>query len=191
MSTSAHTTPRRTLFDFVILAVGLLVFALDQLTKHLVSQSLGPGAPQHSIEVVGTFLRFSYTTNSGAAFGMFPQGTAVFTAIAILAVPLLLFSRLLIDSDSPLIRFSLGLLLGGTLGNLADRLRLGYVVDFIDAGIGQLRWYSFNVADSAFVIGVAVLAVYMAFLAPDGERQDDSPRGDGVPLKQAGAVEDR
>jgi signal peptidase II len=58
------------------------------------------------------------------------------------------------------------MLLGGTLGNLVDRLRQGRVVDFIDIGIGDVRWWSFNVADSSFVVGVIILAIYLS-LTPD------------------------
>lgn len=188
MSTSTPPPARRGILDLGLVAVGVGILAVDQLTKHLVTQSLGPGAPEHSTEVLGSFFRLSYTTNTGAAFGMFPEKTIVFTLIAALAVPLLLFSRLFIAEDSLLVRLSLGLLLGGTLGNLVDRIRLGHVVDFIDVGIDQLRWYSFNVADSAFVVGVTILAFYMLFLAEDGEPQSATR---GLASRRAGTVEDQ
>ena len=167
---------RRGIVDRGLVAVGLVVFVLDQLTKQVITQGLGPDAPQNSVEVAGSFLRLSYVTNTGAAFGLFPEGTVVFTLVALIAVPLLLFSRLFLAVDNLLVRLSLGLLLGGALGNLVDRLRLGYVVDFVDVGIEQLRWPSFNVADSAFVVGVAILALYMLFWTPtaDEPRQSQS-----------------
>ncbi len=167
VSSSTRLARQKSPIDLAIVLVGLVAFALDQITKHQVVLSLGPTAPRNSVEVLGSYVRLAYTTNSGAAFGLFPERTVVITAVALVAVPLLVFSRLLFTVDSPLVRFSLGLLLGGALGNLVDRVRLGYVVDFVDVGINQTRWPSFNVADSSFVIGVAILIFYMLFLAPD------------------------
>ncbi len=180
MSAPARSSRRRGLIDLGLVAIGLAVFALDQVTKREVALALGPGAPQNSVDVLGSFVRLSYTTNSGAAFGLFPDRTIVFTLVALLAVPLLLFSRLFISFDSRLVQFSLGLLLGGTIGNLADRARLGYVVDFVDVGINQARWPSFNVADSAFVVGVIILGIYMLFLAPEGETAGSGERPGGA-----------
>ena len=178
MSSSARSPLRRSPVDLGIIVVGLAILALDQWAKRQVVLGLGPGAPQSSIEVVGSYIRLAYTTNTGAAFGLFPERTIVFTVVALLAVPLLVFSRLFVPADSPVVRYSLGLLLGGTLGNLVDRLRLGYVVDFVDVGINQARWPSFNVADSAFVVGVAVLALYMLFWAPEEvDRSEAGPAG--------------
>jgi signal peptidase II len=70
---------------------------------------------------------------------------------------------------------ALGLLLGGALGNVTDRLRLGYVVDFVDIGIGDLRWYTFNVADAAISLSIVMLigAALIPSLAGIGERSSD------------------
>ena len=186
MSSSARPPSHRSPVDLGIIVVGLAILALDQLAKRQVVLGLGPGAPQNSVEVIGSYVRLAYTTNTGAAFGLFPERTVVFTVVALLAIPLLVFSRFFICVDSLLVRFCLGLLLGGTLGNLVDRLRLGYVVDFIDVGIEQARWPSFNVADSAFVVGVAVLALYMLLWAPE-----EVDRSEAEPTGQAGSPEDR
>jgi signal peptidase II len=146
-----------------MLATALVVVVLDQLSKYWVSQNLGlPGQP-HTVEVVGDVVRLSYTTNSGAAFGMFPAGTLFFTLVALIAVPVLLVGRSYVSERGWWMTVVFGMLLGGAIGNLVDRLRLGHVVDFIDVGIGSVRWWSFNVADSSFVVGVVILGVYLSF----------------------------
>jgi signal peptidase II len=159
-----------------VIATALVVLALDQITKSWITQTLGqPGQP-HSVEVVGDFVRLSYTTNPGAAFGMFPAGTWFFALIALIAAPILLFARNYVSDRAWWMTVVFGMMLGGTLGNLIDRARLGRVTDFIDVGVGNLRWWSFNVADSSFVVGVILLTIYLSFSSEDGHEQpDDRP----------------
>lgn len=142
----------------LFLGTALLVYLADQATKRWIVATLGASGGRATVPVVGDWLRLSYVTNTGAAFGLFPDQALFFSLVAIGAVPLLVYLNRYVPPGQWLARLSLGLLLGGTLGNLTDRLRLGYVVDFIDAGIHHLRWPAFNLADSAFVIGVALLA---------------------------------
>jgi signal peptidase II len=159
-----------------VVATALIVVALDQATKTIVSQTLGqPGQP-HSIQVVGDFVRLSYTTNTGAAFGMFPAFTIFFTVVSLLATPVILFARNWVREDAWWMTIVFGLMLGGAVGNLLDRARVGRVTDFIDVGVGNLRWWSFNVADASFVVGVILLAVYLSFTSEEtSERRDDVP----------------
>lgn len=159
-----------------MVATALVVLALDQITKAWIAQTLGTGAGPRSIEIVGDWVRFSYTTNTGAAFGMLPSGTLFFTLVALIAVPVLLLARSYVDAQAGWLTAVFGMLLGGALGNLVDRVRLGYVVDFIDVGVGGLRWWAFNIADSSFVVGVIILAIYLSF-TPEAapEPQDDRP----------------
>jgi signal peptidase II len=133
-----------------LLGCALAVFAADQVLKALVIRSLRHGGV---IDLAGGLVRIDFVRNSGAAFGLFPSGSFMFAAVAILVcLGILTFYNRIADSAFPL-RLALGLILGGALGNLADRVRLGYVVDYVD-----LRWwYVFNLADSAIVIGVAIL----------------------------------
>jgi signal peptidase II len=149
-----------------VIATAAFVLALDQLTKSWISQTLGQTSGVHSLQVVGDWVRLSYTTNSGAAFGMFPAGTLFFTVVALVAAPVLILARGYVRERAWWMTVVFGMLLGGTLGNLVDRLRQGRVVDFIDIGIGDVRWWSFNVADSSFVVGVIILAIYLS-LTPD------------------------
>ena len=150
--------------DLLFLGAAGAIYATDQVTKAWATRTLGPGAGPRSIEIVGDWLRLSYTTNTGAAFGFLPSGSALFTVIAVVAVPVIWYFNRTMRPRSVLTRLCMGGLLGGALGNLTDRLRHGYVVDFIDAGVGTLRWPAFNVADSAFVLGVIALSLYMLFL---------------------------
>jgi signal peptidase II len=139
-----------------LLGCALAVFAADQVLKALVVRSLQHGGP---IDLLGGLVRLDFTRNSGAAFGMFQSGGLLFAAVAILiCLGILTFYRRIAGS-AILVRLALGLILGGALGNLADRVRLGYVVDYVD-----LRWwYVFNLADSAIVVGVAILLLLSSF----------------------------
>jgi signal peptidase II len=139
-----------------LLALALLVLLADQAVKALVSDKLKNG---RVVEVLGGFVRLDYTFNTGAAFGIFRTGGVVFAAVAVgVSAGIVIYYRRV--ATSPLIlRAALGLILGGALGNLLDRIRLGYVVDFID-----LRWWPvFNLADSAIVVGVCLLVLHALF----------------------------
>ena len=157
-----------------VLVTALVVLGLDQVSKSWIVQTLGQPNGPHSVQIVGDFVRLSYTTNTGAAFGMFPAGTLFFTIVALVAAPVILLARNYVDERAAWLTVIFGMLMGGALGNLADRIRLHHVVDFIDVGVGNVRWWSFNVADSSFVVGVIVLAVYLSLAGePAAEHQDD------------------
>ncbi len=153
------------------------VIALDQYSKHVVVQFFADRAAL-PLEIVGDWLRLSLATNSGAAFGLLPQQTGLFVLAALIVVPAIIYFYNTLTYEPWPVRLSLGLLLGGTLGNFVDRLRQGYVVDFIDVGIGAMRWPSFNVADSAFVVGTILLAAYVLFW--QRERPHEQRAGDGA-----------
>ena len=146
----------------------LLILAADQLTKAWV-RSYPEG---QSIFELGIF-RLTHIQNTGAAFGLFRGHSFILTIIGLVGVAALLIYVLLIYRRFPLLdnmlgKTALGLVLGGTIGNLVDRLRFGYVTDFIDVGI----WPAFNIADSAIVVGVILLAYSLFSLAGAGEDQD-------------------
>jgi signal peptidase II len=149
-----------------------IVLVADQIAKALVVGALRPG---EAIRVVDDYLRIVYTQNTGALFGMFRDQAALFAIVSIGVVGLIVWYH----AQSPrsiLASTALGLLLGGALGNLADRLRLGHVVDFVDAGIGDLRFYTFNVADSA-ISGAILLLIVVAFRGGFDERPPVSAVG--------------
>ncbi len=161
-----RTVLRRIWFDPLFVLVALAIYASDQFTKVSIVRAIGPEAERNSIEIVGNWARFTYATNTGAAFGLLPGQPWLFTIVAIIAIPALWYFNASIAPRTLLTRVCLGALLGGALGNLTDRIRLGYVVDFVDIGVGTWRWPAFNIADSAFVVGIFLLAVFV-FLRGD------------------------
>ncbi len=154
----------------VLLAVSTCIVGLDQLTKHWVMASVPVGHYWSPLSGgAWHILRITHTTNSGAAFGILPQQGGMFILIAaVVAVAIVLYYRHVPDGDW-LIRLGLGLQLGGAVGNLIDRLRFGYVVDFIDVGF----WPIFNIADASITIGVVLIAY--ALWRTDREHTGSSP----------------
>jgi signal peptidase II len=138
----------------VITAAAVLV--ADQITKWL-ARSYLPSFPDQSISVAGDFVRLTFVMNRGAAFGVLQNQNALFVVVSGVVIAVIIGSYRYSPVRSPLLNLALGLQLGGAVGNLMDRLRLGYVVDFIDVG----AWPVFNVADSAIVIGVGILAFHL------------------------------
>ena len=149
-----QVTLRRAVSLLALLAVSTFVVVLDQLTKMWVVNSMPEGEWWSPLPGEGwRILRVTHTTNSGAAFGMFPDRGGVFILIAaVVAVAIVLYYWKLPDGEW-LIRLSLGLQLGGAIGNLLDRIRQGYVTDFLDLGF----WPIFNVADASILIGVGLI----------------------------------
>ena len=105
------------------------------------------------------FFRITHVSNTGAAFGVFPSGSMIFTVVAIIVSIVIVLYNYRLPADHKLLRLALGLQLGGAMGNLIDRLRLGHVTDWMDVG----PWPVFNVADASIVAGVVVLALLMLF----------------------------
>jgi signal peptidase II len=138
--------------------LALIVVSLDQVTKAWIVANIGPG---ESISLVGDLLRLVLSRNTGGLFGLFRDQAPVFAALSIVVVALIAWYHGK-SGRSPYLSLTLGLLMGGAIGNLIDRLRYGYVVDFVDAGIGGIRFYTFNVADmgiSAALLLLILLAV--------------------------------
>lgn len=141
--------------------IAATVFVADQITKQLIIDWLRYG---ESWPVEG-FLRFTHARNTGAAFSLFEGQSTILSIVAILAVGLILWLYKTSGGASLLLRLALALQLGGAFGNLLDRFRYGYVVDFFDVG----PWPIFNVADSAISVGIAFLIAYIVFGQPSAE----------------------
>ena len=109
-------------------------------------------------------LAITYVTNSGVAFGLFKEAGTFFIFLAGIVIAAILYSLRRLPAQQRLVRIALGLALGGAVGNLIDRLRLGYVIDFIDFRF----WPVFNVADSAIVAGVLNGAIGWVLILPLG-----------------------
>ena len=111
--------------------------------------------------VLGDWLRFVHGQNSGILFGLLPQSAPIF-AIVSLAVTALIVAYHRRAGRGILVTIALGLLLGGAIGNLLDRLNHGYVVDFVDMGIGSLRFFTYNLADACITTSILILLVMAA-----------------------------
>ncbi|MEW6577660.1 MAG: signal peptidase II [Chloroflexota bacterium] len=152
------TTPRRAVVRWLLLAcVAALAILADQASKAYVVRHLGLHESWAPVSALEQVFRFTHVRNTGAAFGLFPQGGAVFLIIAVIVSAVIIYYYQQVPSGGWLIRLALGLQLGGALGNVIDRVRLGHVVDFLDVW----RWPVFNVADSCIVIGVGLLMLVM------------------------------
>jgi signal peptidase II len=143
----------------MFLGIAAVVVIADQLTKAWLTSMLAPG---DRLEIVGDLLRFVHGQNSGALFGLFRDQALLFAIVSIGVVGLIVWYHGS-SGRNTLLSLALGLLLGGAIGNMIDRFRFGYVIDWVDAGIGDLRFYTFNVADSA-ITGAILLLLLLAFL---------------------------
>ena len=155
--------------NVVFFLTALLLVTADQLSKLGIRSNLVIG---ESLFEVG-FFRLTRVHNTGAVFGLFQGQSFPLTIIASVGVAALLLYALFFHRTLPFLgnrlgRLALGLVLGGTVGNLIDRIYLGYVTDFIAVSI----WPAFNIADSAVVVGITILAYSLIGLARAGERVD-------------------
>ena len=158
--------------DRLLLTTILSVFVLDQVSKYIVKSNL---SLYESWPSEGLF-RITYGTNSGTAFGLFPDAGLVLTVASFLAIGFLFyFYNAQTLSVWPL-RLAIGLQLGGAFGNLTDRLRTGSVVDFIDIG----WWPIFNVSDSSIVIGIFLLVMTFALAKEDEPGSESVAAGAGA-----------
>jgi signal peptidase II len=143
--------------------IGALVVALDQATKAVVDRFMGL---HETREVIDGLVRLTYVRNRGAAFGVLsdaelPYQAFLFAAVSLLALFAIGVYAWRLPAHSRLPRLALALIIGGALGNLIDRVRLGYVIDFVDVYWRTHHWPAFNVADSCISIGVCLLVVDM------------------------------
>lgn len=137
-----------------LVGVTLLAILTDQVSKAYVVARLALHESWMPLDFIEPIFRFTHVHNTGVAFGMFQGGGVVFIVIPIIVSAVIVFYYRELPAQAWLVRLALGLQMGGALGNLIDRLRQGYVVDFFNVEF----WPVFNVADSCIVIGVALLA---------------------------------
>ena len=142
------------MWRYLVLALAVLV--LDQATKLAAVEYLAAGDI-----AIGPLLNLSLVYNTGAAFGMLNDAggwqNGLFIAVAVLvSIGIVWMMR----RETAQGGYALGFILGGALGNVIDRLRLGRVVDFVDFHIGDWHWYVFNVADAAITVGAVLLALH-------------------------------
>ncbi len=152
--------------DVLFFSIALLIIAADQFTKWLVRSNLGlyetwPADPD-------AFFRIIHVTNSGAAFGILPGKTTFLLITSSLGLMAIVLYYIFPPMDHGLIRLALGMQLGGAVGNLIDRVRVGEVTDFVDVG----GFPTFNVADASISVSIAAV---LLFFALNGDATKDDP----------------
>ena len=136
----------------VIAAVAVLVLWADQFTKRLIVRSFLPGESRY---VIPHFLKWTYERNVHGAFGLFGNNAVLLIAMAIVVLVLFWFSFREAAARSAIVRIAFGMIVGGAIGNIVDRLHYGYVIDFID--FYRIWPNIFNVGDSCITVGVGLL----------------------------------
>lgn len=138
-------------------AIAGFILILDQLTKNWVRANLSSGEAWMPWSWLAPYARIVNWHNDGAVFGLFPGKGDIFMVLAIVVTALIIYYFPRIGEDEWPLRLAMGLQLGGALGNLADRIQLGYVTDFISVG----NFWVFNVADASVTLGAGVLLVML------------------------------
>ncbi len=158
--TSSHPIGRAAATTPTFWAIVLVVTALDFVTKAMAAEQLVPRHVPHRI--IGDYLRFTLAYNPGAAFGMHlgPASRWIFAMLSVIIVVVLLRATMDLTRISRLAAIGVPIVIGGAIGNLLDRIRFrDGVVDFIDIGVGDVRFWTFNVADSAVTVGAVCLVL--------------------------------
>jgi signal peptidase II len=167
----------------IYVVISALVVILDQLTKMLVDRFMNL---HESRLLVDGLLRLTYVQNRGAAFGILseadlPYQSLLFAVVSLAALGAIAAYAWRLPARSRLPQTALALIMGGALGNLLDRARLGYVIDFVDAYWRMHHWPAFNVADSAISIGVVLLVVDILRQPQAGEAPQPPRAEPGTP----------
>ena len=157
---------------FAVLAV--IVVIADQLSKAWVRASLVGG--DRPVPVIGDLVRLIYSQNRGGIFGLFGDSATLLglASLGVIALIVIYMAREGVRNHW-LLTVALGLLLGGAIGNLIDRLTFAYVLDWVDMGIGAWRWYTFNVADAAISTSLLLFLVIGVFGERMAARRQDRP----------------
>jgi signal peptidase II len=144
--------------DIIPIGLAMFVVIVDQVTKMLIMKNFALYEQQN---IIPGFFNLVYVTNTGAAFGFLAGGKSwlrqvFFVGVTLVALGVIVFAYGHLKRQGRLFVYALGLIAGGAIGNLIDRLRFGSVVDFLDFYLGSYHWPAFNAADSAITIGVGL-----------------------------------
>lgn len=179
------TKRRARIYDALALLVIIIIVGVDQWTKALVVAHLYPPETGPQIHLIGQYLLLFYIQNNGAAFSLFANSAILIGLITIaVAVICYIYARM-INSGSLAIKLIMGMIVGGALGNIIDRIRhSGYVVDFIAFRIPQINFYFaiFNVADACISVGVFLF--FVSLLASSFRRPRNTADGESSEQKQ-------
>ncbi|RME83652.1 MAG: signal peptidase II [Caldilineae bacterium] len=169
----------------LVLLIGAAILAADRLTKLWVLNNLALYEDRALIPALYPYLRVFHTNNTGVAFGLFRGGGSLFAVVNVAAILAIVYYAFRQHHVSLLTLISLGLVLGGAAGNLVDRVLYGHVIDFIDVRYSDsVYWPTFNIADSAVVVGVLLLllTVYLEERAAGREAEEDPATVENQPL---------
>ncbi len=164
----AETATRARTFDFWPLVVAAVVVVIDQITKAMVIRAFGPPDAATSKQIIPHLLDVRHDENTGAAFSLFQGRSTTLLLIGVIVIGVLIYYYRALPQGQPVLRLAVGGVLGGAVGNIIDRVRLGYVTDWIHI----THYPTFNVADSCITIGMVTLAFSLFFM-------DRSTRRDG------------
>lgn len=172
MRTLTHHANRR---DFIwIAAITFFVFFIDQATKAWAVWRLKAQAP---ITVIPDFFYLAYGENTGIAFGLFQDHGGwlhVVTPVAFALLMYLIYKQFAEVAMDRVYLLIFGFLIGGALGNIVDRMRMGYVVDFLDFHFGSYHFPTFNIADSALTCGQALLIIKLLFFEQHSSQNEET-----------------
>ncbi len=164
----AETATRARTFDFWPLIVAVVVVVIDQITKAMVIRAFGPPDAATSKQIIPHLLDVRHDENTGAAFSLFQGRSTTLLLIGVIVIGVLIYYYRALPQGQPVLRLAVGGVLGGAVGNIIDRVRLGYVTDWIHI----THYPTFNVADSCITIGMVTLTFSLFFM-------DRSTRRDG------------
>ncbi len=170
---------RRWLLLIVLVALVLLI---DQLSKTWIVENIPPGDMRQPVPALADYFQITHSANMGAAFGLFPQAGDLIRVIALVVTAGLVFFYPRLPADAILSRIAIGLIVGGALGNVIDRVRYGHVVDFINYRIPGVISNVSNLADHAILLGVMIILLEgLVFNRPQetGTATAESPQQSG------------
>lgn len=156
-TTEAEAKPSSNREGWILFIIAGIVILLDQASKNLVESMLPLYTYYAPIPELENILRITHTSNTGVAFGLFQNGNTIFAIFAVIVTIAIIIYNSRLEAGHKLLRLALGLQVGGAIGNLVDRIRQGYVTDFVDIG----PWPVWNVADLAIVSGTILLVLIM------------------------------
>lgn len=148
--------------------ITLLVFAADRISKIWIHKNLPFNAyfPPDNIVIIPGFFHIVHVGNTGAAWGLFAGGSFWLAILAVVTLAAIFLFRRHLDLARPMVQLSFGLLCGGIVGNLLDRILYGHVIDFLDFHFGSFVWPAFNLADAGICVGVGLYLIH-SFREPD------------------------
>ena len=179
----------------LFVGIAALVVTADQVSKAWVDPNFREAWTRTPVAgyadptpVLGDYVRIAKSYNEGGLFGLFGNAAPVLAVASLLVIGLILLYQARQGVGSRLLTLALGLLLGGAIGNFIDRVRVGHVIDFVDMGVGTLRWYTFNVADAAISTSIVVLLAIGLFGDRWAGRRSVGPTNGGEREGERGPV---